>query len=269
MKFKEKLKNNLRKVLNLLYRWKDSRLYRNIYVSLKGKKKIQLLDFGQVIRYRAKTFLTKEPETINWIDSFNKKDKLLDIGANIGIYSLYAALKNHIVVAIEPDALNYALLNLNIRNNNFSNKITAYCNAIHNQKKFSKFNISSLDWGGASNSFDNKFDQWGNNYKPVHFQGIFGITLDEFLKKIKYFPNHIKIDVDGNENLILQGAKKTLANKNLNSVLIELDEKRNDYEESLNIFHENNFYLKEKMHSKLFNSGKYSTTYNHIFIKAK
>ena len=97
---------------------------------------------------RGITFEVKEPETLKWIKGFDSDDKLLDIGANIGIYSLYAAYKGIDVIAIEPDALNYALLNLNIRLNNFGNKIIPYCIAVHNKTTFSKFNISSYEWGG-------------------------------------------------------------------------------------------------------------------------
>ena len=45
---------------------------------------------GKITRYRAVTFEDKEPETLNWIESFYPKDNFLDIGANIGIYSIYA-----------------------------------------------------------------------------------------------------------------------------------------------------------------------------------
>ena len=63
---------------------------------------------------RAETFFTKEPDTIEWIESFDKNDVFLDIGANIGIYSLYAAKNVSKVWAIEPESLNFAMLNLNI-----------------------------------------------------------------------------------------------------------------------------------------------------------
>ena len=44
--------------------------------------------------WRARTYLTKEPETINWIDGFKKNEVFFDVGANIGLYSIYAAKKN-------------------------------------------------------------------------------------------------------------------------------------------------------------------------------
>ena len=53
--------------------------------------------------YRADTFSTKEPETLSWIDNFNSKSNFWDIGANIGIYSCYAAKKKNCnVYAFEP-----------------------------------------------------------------------------------------------------------------------------------------------------------------------
>ena len=44
--------------------------------------------------YRIKTFSTKEPETLEWMDGFQKDKVFWDIGANIGLYSIYAALKH-------------------------------------------------------------------------------------------------------------------------------------------------------------------------------
>ena len=250
--------------LNFLW---DARLESNLIIRESGKGIFKVLDYGKLVRMRASTFEIKEPETINWIKGFDPKDNLLDIGANIGIYSLYAAYKGVNVTSIEPDALNYALLNLNIRLNNFGEKIIPYCVAIHDKRKFSKFNISSHDWGGALNSFDNSFDYKGDIFRPIHSQGIFGIDLDSFVEILPSIPNHLKIDVDGNEHLILIGAKKLLTNKNLKSILIELDEKRKDYESSRFLIEQSGFKLAEKTNSKIFNQGAFSSTFNHIFIR--
>ena len=61
---------------------------------------------------RANTFFSKEPETLAWIDAMTENDVLFDVGANIGIYSVYAALKGLKVFAFEPESLNYAELNI-------------------------------------------------------------------------------------------------------------------------------------------------------------
>ena len=82
-----------------------------------GRPLFTLRNFGHMTLMRTDTFSTKEPETIAWIDGFDECRNFLDIWANIGVYSLYAALRWHNVLCIEPDALNFALLNLNIADN--------------------------------------------------------------------------------------------------------------------------------------------------------
>ena len=264
--------DNLKSLIKLLFRklylsFRDRRLNSLLSVLEKGVEVFKIYDFGPVTRMRANTFEVKEPETLSWIKGFDSDDKLLDIGANIGIYSLYAASKGIDVVAIEPDALNYALLNLNIRINQLGNKIIPYSIAVHDQTYFSKFNISSYKWGGALNSFDNSLDYSGKRYKPVHSQGVFGVSLDSFLEQISFTPSHIKIDVDGNENLILEGASNFLMNNSLKSILIELDENRKDYRESINSLEKKGFKILEKKVCEL-NNKKFNSTYNHIFVRS-
>ena len=69
---------------------------------------------NRTVSWRVTTFLTKEPETIEWIDTFAPGDVLFDIGANIGCYSIYAASRSVRVMAFEPESQNYALINQNI-----------------------------------------------------------------------------------------------------------------------------------------------------------
>ena len=243
----------------------DKRLSLQIPVKKDGLRIFSIYDYGETTRWRAFTFESKEPETLRWISTFSPQDQLLDIGANIGLYSLYAASRGINTVALEPDALNYALLNLNIRLNKLGSYITPYLLAAHSCQKFSKFNVSSFKWGGALNSFDNTLDAWGNTYQPVHSQGVFGVPLDDFLPAINFSPSHIKIDVDGNENLILSGATKTLSLYTLQSVLIELDESREDYSHLLELIMRSGLHLQEKVCVSKSTGGKYSTLYNHIF----
>ena len=245
----------------------DKRLNVALPVKAAGQKVFEIYDYGKITRFRASSFESKEPETIDWIASFAPGDGLLDIGANVGVYSLYAASRGINVVALEPDALNYALLNLNIRLNNFGKLIMPYPIAAHDETKFSSFNISSYGWGGALNSFDNSLDFKGNAYQPVHVQGVYGISLDDLLPQINFKPAHIKIDVDGNENLILRGAFNSLRCGGLRSVLVELDEARSDYVESIRLIEQAGFRLQEKAHAPMLDSGRFSSIFNHIFVK--
>ena len=65
---------------------------------------------GRTSAFRARGLLTKQRGTIAWIDSFQPGSVFWDIGANIGSYALYAALRRDVkVVAFEPAAVNYFL----------------------------------------------------------------------------------------------------------------------------------------------------------------
>ena len=165
---------------------------------------------------------------------------MLDIGANIGIYSLFAAALNHKVISLEPDALNYALLNLNILLNDQGKMLLPFSIAAHNTIKYSSFSVRSCQWGGALSSFDT-LDTDQADDKSAHLQGVFGVPLDHFLDNINFSPNHIKIDVDGNEHLILLGAHQTLLSPSLKSILIELDEASPDYSNSLQLLLQSDF----------------------------
>ena len=53
--------------------------------------------------WRVDTFSSKEPETLEWIDSLPEGSVLWDVGANVGLYSVYAAKKRRCRVwAFEP-----------------------------------------------------------------------------------------------------------------------------------------------------------------------
>lgn len=224
-------------------------------------------NFNSLCRFRASTFATKEPDTLDWISSFQKNAIFLDIGANIGIYSIFAAKFTKKIYSFEPDALNYALLNLNIKDNSLDEKISAYPVSIHNSFKFDYLNLQNYQFGGALSSFSNNKDQFEKRFNPSFRQGSYSITIDYFISnlEIKIKENlYCKIDVDGNEKIVLDGAKKTLKNKIFKSILVELDSTRTDYKKVMSIFKKNGYALISKKSSPIFQSI-FGTTMNHIF----
>ena len=82
---------------------------------------------NEIIKWRVENFYKKEPETLDWIDNFDDKDKIIfwDIGANIGLFSIYAALKydNIEIISFEPSTNNLRVLSRNISINNLQEKI--------------------------------------------------------------------------------------------------------------------------------------------------
>ena len=79
---------------------------------------------SRLSRWRVATFSTKEPETLEWIDAIPKESVVWDIGANIGLYSVYAAKQRHCkVLAFEPSVFNLELLARNISLNDVADRI--------------------------------------------------------------------------------------------------------------------------------------------------
>ncbi|MDC3050701.1 FkbM family methyltransferase [Bacteroidota bacterium] len=175
-------------------------------------------------RYRHKTFFTKEPETLKWIDNFEKKDIFYDIGANVGLYSIYAAKKRKVkVYCFEPSFFNLEFLARNIYMNSLFDDIFIFPIALNENISVSKFRLTSTEWGGALSTFDKNFDDSGNKINSNFIYNTVGFDIDNLteLTKIPY-PDHIKIDVDGLEHIILLGAQKVI--KRAKTVLIEIND---------------------------------------------
>ena len=170
---------------------------------------------GRIIKKRVKRFYSKEPKTIEWIDTFKPTETFLDVGANIGQYSLYAAKKGISVYAFEPQALNYAELYTNIYLNNLGHKINGYCIALSNTNTIEYLSLLSMVPGQSHNDY--AIDIPGQIK-----QGCAGFALDYLVeKKVIPQPTHIKIDVDGIESKVIEGGTNTI--KNCKTVLIEVE----------------------------------------------
>lgn len=80
---------------------------------------------NSVNAFRIDTFATKEPETLSWIDALPTGCVLWDIGANVGLYSCYAAkARNCQVYAFEPSVFNIEILARNIVLNDLVDRVT-------------------------------------------------------------------------------------------------------------------------------------------------
>ncbi len=175
-----------------------------------------------VERWRALTLLDKEAETIAWIDATLAADGVfLDVGANIGVYTLYAAHRHAgiRVVAFEPEAMNFARLNQNIHDNNLSGRVLAFPLAVSDSDGLMVFRLSRLQAGAALHG-----DREVKPGAEAHRQGAVKLPLDSILAALPDLPppTHLKVDVDGPELEVLRGAAATLARPSLRHVLVEL-----------------------------------------------
>lgn len=175
--------------------------------------------------WRAKTFFTKEPDTLAWIGGFARGDVLLDIGANVGMYSIYAAAtRDAMVYAFEPESQNYALLNRNIHDNGLGGRVLAYATALSDATGFHRLYLSEFIAGGSCHNFGEATNYRGEPMATAYEQGCFSTTVDALVAQgAMPVPTHIKIDVDGIEPKVLAGAHGTLRDARLQSVLIEIN----------------------------------------------
>lgn len=220
-------------------------------------------------RLRAQTFFTKEPETIEWIDSFEPGDVLFDIGANIGLYSIYAAKKGHRVIAFEPEAQNFALVNKNFYLNSIDEKAICLPIAFSDSTQLGLLYIPNLTVGAALNNFGGAFGFYNESFDPEFKQGGIAYSLDDFVSQFAdTFPNHIKIDVDGIEQKIIMGAQKTLSDSRLKSVSVEFNEERPETDIIIKAIEQCGLTFKHKKHGPMYETGQYTAVFNYVFERA-
>ena len=192
-------------------------------LKVKYKKNTMLfVNSSNLTNYRIKTFSQKEPDTLDWIDSFSENSCLWDIGANIGLYSIYASKsKNCKVYAFEPSIFNLQILAKNIFLNSLQKNICVIPLAASNSSGEGKFNMSNTNIGHANSSFGTNLGFDGKPFKVKFEYSTVSIKLNDAINifNIK-FPDYIKIDVDGIEHLVLSGGIEIL--KNAKEILIEL-----------------------------------------------
>ena len=100
-------------------------------------------------RYRVDSFSTKEPETLDWLDGIPENSVLWDIGANVGLYTCYAAKKSNCrVFAFEPSVFNLEVLARNIHLNGLSDLVTIIPLPLSIELSINKLNMTSTSWGG-------------------------------------------------------------------------------------------------------------------------
>ncbi|MDB9827209.1 FkbM family methyltransferase [Candidatus Pelagibacter sp.] len=257
--------------------WISEFIHNDSYHSIKIlNKKINFFVPNQIIKQRVQTFFTKEPETLKWIDNFNNENKfvLWDIGSNIGLYSIYAALKhnNCEIISFEPSTSNLRTLSRNISINNLENKIKIFTNPLSNKKdKFLKMKEEKFLEGGALNSFGEEFNFEGKKFDSKMNYYLLGKSINSILENnILKLPSYIKIDVDGIEHLILEGGDKFLKHENILSLLVEVNENFTDqFERVLKIMKESNFKVLHKRQNERFTNRTtdHSNTYNYVFIR--
>jgi FkbM family methyltransferase len=175
--------------------------------------------------WRAKSFGIKEPETNKWLRmEIDELSVFWDIGANIGLFSLYAASLNNKckILAFEPESQNFSSLCQNVFVNCFENIDVngfAVCGSISHS--IQDLYVSEMGAGSAVQNLG-VTSPWYSK-QAVFRQKTFAVSPDELVAKFGFpAPTIMKIDVDGIELEILKGSRQIL-HGNIRTLLIELD----------------------------------------------
>ncbi len=135
------------------------------------------------------------------LSKIKKGDVVLDIGANIGYYAVLFADKvgkKGKVIAIEPDPINFEILQKNIKENKIFNVVAVQA-AVGNENKKMKIFESKENFG------DHRM--WGDGQSLP----VFCRKLDDLLKELEYQKiDFIKMDVQGFESLVIEGGEKII-----------------------------------------------------------
>jgi FkbM family methyltransferase len=214
---------------------------------------------------RAKQSYEREKVTMRWIKEFICQDDVVfDVGANVGAYSLVIGkmLKEKVgkVYAFEPEAGNYYSLNRNIRVNNLEGRVLAYSMAFGKEELATTLFLSSTVTGSALHGIGDSVSE-GRRFQAGFVQGVVVQTMQKFCRsRGSIVPNHVKIDVDGNEFDVLLGMGKLLTHPELRSLMVEVNEDLYPTQIS-NLMEESGF--KELMREK----WDRKNTYNIVYVR--
>lgn len=179
---------------------------------------------------RAAALWVKEEGTMRWIDSeVRAGDIFMDIGANIGVYTIAAAHRvgsGGKVYAFEPHKLNAVTLMQNVQLSKLSDRVEIFSFPLSESATVLRFNYASLASASSGSQLGHTRMAGGEKeFRPAASEMVASVSVDELIARsaIKA-PTLVKIDVDGNELPILRGMKSLLSgNERPRAVQVEVN----------------------------------------------
>jgi FkbM family methyltransferase len=156
--------------------------------------------------------LMEYPEMSFLLDYADNNDVFVDIGANVGVYSVLLGKICKRGYAFEPSKSTYSICKKNLNINNIRT-VKLRCLGIGETEKEVEF-TKGLD-------SVNHIVQDNENSSAFEVEHIHVVSLDDFLKNEQQV-SIIKIDVEGGEMSVLKGAEKLLKSDKLNVLIMEI-----------------------------------------------
>ena len=178
---------------------------------------------NRVEEWRAETLFTKEEGTVQWLLAECKPGEVFyDIGANIGLYTVVAATHGATVYAFEPHVGNAQSLLQNIHLNE-CDQVRVITSALHWTSGYIPFHYASQKPGSSGSQLGHTQSETGQEFIPVATELKYAVTVDELLNRQVIQPaTLVKLDVDGNELMILRGMVGLLTRQPPRSIQVEV-----------------------------------------------
>lgn len=276
---KKAIKTAIRSLVNISSQTRIGQHFETLIVNSAMDRVVDISHEGMQLRFAApnalckwryETFSSKEPETLEWINTLPDGAVLWDIGANVGLYSIYAAKKRNCKIwAFEPSVFNLELLARNIYLNGLTDRVCIVPIALSDKLGSSQMRMTSTEWGGALSTFGESFGWDGEAIRQVFEFKTMGLSMEDAVQKLSIpQPDFIKMDVDGIEHLILNGGTAVL--NNVKGVLIEINDAFHEQASQCQLLlTKAGLVLKEKRHSEMVAASTlgFQNAYNQIWIR--
>ncbi len=267
------MKDYFIRVLLQIYKTKKSTKLRTIIKTFLKDRKIDLkyrsfsVNVSSSSAVELKVLFDEYDEAIilNLIELYSRNNyNFIDIGANIGLHSLTAASSNPNIeiFSFEPEPTNFQDFLNNITLNKFKS-IRPFMMGLGNVIKNETLYINEA-WNKGKHSLKNQFSTNSKVVIPIS-------TLDTFENNINSSDLFVKIDVEGYEKEVIEGAINVLSNTKDIVLSIELVSGNNEAQACQDIINIIMSYGFEKLYkikdSKLIEVSKYEESADYILIK--
>jgi FkbM family methyltransferase len=212
-----------------------------------------------------------EPELLDWIDAFETDSVYFDLGASIGHFSIYAALRRRAyVTCFEPEAQNFATLELNhfFNRARLPHPLQVLNIAVSNTKAVDSIVVGHYGAGEHQKSLSAFTRSSGESGAMSHRQTVLCYPLDVLRAEFSLpQPRYVKIDVDGSELAVVEGARATLAHEDCRELFIELDENEKGANELRALIADIGMKPRQKFKVRRGRGGYYEGLFNCIFAR--
>lgn len=212
-------KDHLIKTIFRIFWWKINQIFFKFSCIIEIVPNIKCICYPNDSLYSTLVMYQKFPEYGEMqflLNTLRSSDNFIDIGANIGVYSLLASsrIKNGRIFSFEPSPKISGQLLENINLNLKTEGIKVINEVVSDKTGFVDFDISS----------NPDYNHISYSVKGKSILRLKATTLDKFISENKI--NHvklIKIDVEGAELLVLKGMENTLRSKLVDFLIVEIN----------------------------------------------